>query len=223
MPIRINLLAEAQAAEEMRRKDPVKRAMWVGALLVLVMLVWSSSLQLKSMLARGELSRIEGELSTRSNDFRTVLEQQQQLNEVNMKLQSLASLATNRMLFGNMLDALQHSVVQDVQLVRMRADQNYVIADALKPKTNTAGKITPGRPATATEKITVTLEARDTAPVPGDQVNKYRGAIAEYAYFKQAMTTNEVRLANMSAPQKGLDGKPFVLFTLECKYPEVTR
>ena len=35
MPIRINLLAEAQAAEEMRRRDPVKRALW-GASIVVV-------------------------------------------------------------------------------------------------------------------------------------------------------------------------------------------
>jgi len=42
MPIRLNLLAEAQAAEEARRRDPVKRAIWIGALLVSVVLVWSS-------------------------------------------------------------------------------------------------------------------------------------------------------------------------------------
>jgi len=51
MPIRLNLLAEAQAIEEMRRHNPVKRAIWVGALLVCLMLVWSSSLQLKAMMA----------------------------------------------------------------------------------------------------------------------------------------------------------------------------
>ena len=32
MPIRINLLAEAKAAEELRRHDPVKRVIFVGAL-----------------------------------------------------------------------------------------------------------------------------------------------------------------------------------------------
>ena len=31
MPIRLNLLAEAQEAEEMRRQDPVKRALLVGS------------------------------------------------------------------------------------------------------------------------------------------------------------------------------------------------
>jgi hypothetical protein len=52
MPIRINLLAEAKAAEELRRHDPVKRVIFVGALAVALTLVWSSSLQLETMLAK---------------------------------------------------------------------------------------------------------------------------------------------------------------------------
>jgi hypothetical protein len=35
--------------------------------------------------------------------------------------------------------------------------------------------------------------------------------------------TNEVRLASLSPPQAVGDGKSFVLFTLECRYPEKTR
>ena len=60
MPIRLNLLAEAQAAEELRRRDPVKRAIWIGALILAAMLVWSSSRQLQVMLASSELNRLEG-------------------------------------------------------------------------------------------------------------------------------------------------------------------
>ena len=33
MPIRLNLLAEAQAAEDLRRRDPVKRALWLARLM----------------------------------------------------------------------------------------------------------------------------------------------------------------------------------------------
>ena len=45
MPIRINLLAEAQAAEELRRKNPVKRGIWIGGFLVLVVILWIAKLQ----------------------------------------------------------------------------------------------------------------------------------------------------------------------------------
>ena len=47
MPIRINLLAEQQAAEELRRRDPVKRAIWVAGFFVVVVVVWSGYLQFK--------------------------------------------------------------------------------------------------------------------------------------------------------------------------------
>jgi len=56
MAIRLNLLAETQAAEELRRKDPVKRVGWIGALLIAIMLVWSSSLQLKAKLVNSQVA-----------------------------------------------------------------------------------------------------------------------------------------------------------------------
>jgi len=40
MPIRINLLAEARALEELRRKDPVKRVAVVGILLFLLLIAF---------------------------------------------------------------------------------------------------------------------------------------------------------------------------------------
>jgi hypothetical protein len=224
MPIRINLLAEAQAAEELRRRDPVKRTALIVAGLVIVTLAWSGSLQTKALFARSELNRIERQISTRSNDFRAALEQQQQLDDTRKRLTALVSLSTNRLLYGDVLNAFQKSVVPDVQVVRLKAEQVYFYREAVKARTNkTSGKITAPKPATSTEKILLTVDARDTGAVPGDQVNKYRGALIAADYFKQALQTNEVRLANLSAPQLGPDGKAFVLFSLECKYPEKTR
>ena len=49
MPIRINLRAEAQAAVELRRKDPVKRAIVLGAACVAVMVVVSLAIQSQVM------------------------------------------------------------------------------------------------------------------------------------------------------------------------------
>jgi hypothetical protein len=40
MPIRINLLAEEQYLAEMRRKDPVKRAAYLGGFLAVLALGW---------------------------------------------------------------------------------------------------------------------------------------------------------------------------------------
>ena len=223
MPIRINLLAEAQAMEDQRRRDPVKRAVWVGVGLLAVMLVWISELQLKSLIARGELSRVAGQLNSRTNEFQQVLTNQRKLMEANHRLTVLQQMSTNRLLHGTLLNALQQTTLDEVQLMRLKTDETYVYNEELKPKTNTADRVTAGRPASVTEKITVTLEARDAAPNPGDQVNKFKQAISQNGYFQTVLgSSNEVRLANLSPPQT-FEGKPFVLFTLECRFPEKTR
>jgi len=223
MPIRINLLAEAQAIEELRRRDPVKRAIWVGVALVVLMLAWSSELQLKSLIARGELNRVAAQLNNRTNDFQQVMTNQRKLAESNRKLALIQQMSTNRMLHGTLLSALQQTTLDDVQLMRLKTDETYIYNEEIKTKTNAANDhIIPGRPASVTEKITVTLEARDSAPNPGDQVNRFKQAINHSSYFQTMLGSNEVRLTNLSPPQT-LDGKPYVLFTLECRYPEKTR
>jgi hypothetical protein len=223
MPLRINLLAEAQAQEDLRRRDPVKRAIWCAAALVFVMLAWSSELQLKSLIARGELNRVAAQLNTRTNEFQQVLTNQRKLHEANRKLSLLQQMATNRMLHGTLLNALQQTTLDDVQLMRLKTDETYVYNEEVKAKTNSNDRVIPGRPASVTEKITVTLEAKDSNVNPGDQVNKFKQAINQTPYFQTMMgKSNEVRLTNLSPPQS-LEGKAFVLFQLECRFPEKTR
>src|SRR5512133_552686 len=72
MPIRINLLAEQQAAEEARRRDPVKRALWVGGGLVALMVVWIVLLQLRLASAKAELNRYESKLQTVEEDSKEI-------------------------------------------------------------------------------------------------------------------------------------------------------
>jgi hypothetical protein len=222
MPIRINLLAEAHAIEDLRRRDPVKRAIWIGICLVLLVLAWSSSLQLKAMIAKGELSRVAAQVSTRANEYQQVLANQRKLAEMNQKLAALEQLATNRLLKGTLLNAMQHATIDDVQLMRLRTEEAYTYNEEIKPKTNSNDRLIPGKPASVTERILVTLDAKDSSANPGDQVNKLKQAVNDAPYF-QAMLgkTNQVRLANLSPPQMG--EKPFVLFSLECRFPEKTR
>ena len=223
MPIRINLLAEAKTIEELRRRDPVKRAIFVGLALLVLVLAWSSSLQLKAMISKGELNRVASQVGTRTNEFQQVLANQRKLAEVNRRLNLLQQMATNRMLHGTLLSSLQQTTLDDVQLMRLKTEEVYVYNEEIKPKTNANNHLVPGRPASVTEKIDVTLEAKDSAPNPGDQVNKFKQAISQAPYFQATLgKTNEVRLTNLSPPQT-TDSKPFVLFTLECRYPEKTR
>ncbi len=223
MPIRINLLAEAQALETLRRRDPVKRSIWAAAILVSVMVVWSIALQAKAMKVKSDLNHLQSQINARTSEYQAVLKSQHNLADVNHRLTALHKLAANRLLYGNLLDALQHTTIDEVQLIRFRTDQSYQFTDEFKGKTNDDGRITPPRPATSTEKIVLFLDARDSGANPGDQVNKFKKTISDYPYFRNYLgKTNEARLTTLSPPSV-IEGKPCVQFTLECRFPERTR
>ena len=226
MPIRINLLAEEQAAEEIRRRDPVKRFIWFAVLLVVLMLVWSSYLQVRITLAHSDVTRIEAQVTSRTKDFQQVLDNQKKTAEINSRLQALRQLSGNRFLNGTLLNALQRTTVDDVQLIRLKVDQFYTMFEGTKTRTNEeSGLVIPGKPPSATEKIVVNLEGIDASPNPGDQVSRFKSVLATNAYFRDTLVkTNAVSLKSLSPPQVApLTGKPCVMFTLECRYPEKVR
>jgi hypothetical protein len=225
MPIHLNLLAEAQAAEEERRRDPVKRAAWVAALIVVLILVWSSSLQLKAILVHSDVSRLEGQIASHTNEYRGILEDQNRAVDIRSRLAALESLSTNRLLNGTLLNALQLTTVDDVQLLRLRVDQTYACVEGTKTRTNDSNVIIPGRPPTSTEKTVLTLEGADSSANPGDPLNKYKSALAANRDLKAVLVkTNGINLKNLTPPQiSPLTGKRSVIFTLECRYPEKTR
>jgi len=222
MPIRINLLAEAKIKEEMRRRDPVKRAIFFGAFLVVFALVWSSSLQLEVMISKKDLSRVQAEIMTRTNEFQSVLVSQKQLTSVNERLAALQKLSASRFLHGNYLNALQMATMDGVQMTRIRLEQNYDVNPAVPNKT-VNGRVVIGSPGTSTEKIVLTLDVKDTSANPGDAVEKFKERIASQAYFKTVLSpTNGVKLISLSPPQSA-DGRPYVLFNLECNFIGKTR
>jgi hypothetical protein len=223
MPIRINLLAEAQIAEDLRRRDPVKLAIYLGAFLIVLALVWSSSLQLEAMIAKKDLAQIQTEITTHTNDYQRVVASQIKIAGARKKLAALQQLTASRFLQGSLLNALQQVTVGGVQLTRIRVDQSYFNMEGTPDQTNNS-HVTLGRPGTTTEKIHVALDARDSSANPGDQVNKFKDAVAGQSFFKTMLNkTNGVQLIGLSPPQNGSDGKPYVLFTLECTFPEQTR
>lgn len=224
MPIRLNLLAEAQAAEDLRRRDPVKRAIWLGCLLIAGMLVWSGSVYVSTMIAKSELGNVEAAIGTRTNDYNQAVKNQSRNTEIRRKLAALRELGTNRFLNGNLMDALQKVTLDDVQLMRLKVEQSYLITEEVKGKTNSEGRLVGAKAASVKETIKVVLDARDGSPNPGDQVNKFKDAIATNAYFQGVLSkTNGVRLSFVGSPSALPDSKPFVLFTVECLYPERTR
>ena len=218
MPIQINLLAESQAAEEVRRRDPVKRAIWVAVCVVVLVLVWSSYLQVNIMSNNGKLSALENKLNTKTNEYAKVLENQRKLFEINGKLASLNQMAAGRYLEANLLNAFMHAPAENIQINHLRTEQGYEIAQEVKPMGST-----PGRPGSSTQHIKLFIDARDASTSPGIvQVNKFKDTLARMGYFEgEKIGTNAITLKNISSLNFDNDSqKAFVTFSLECQYPE---
>lgn len=223
MPIRINLLAESQLEEELRRRDPIKRALWVGALVVALVLLWSAYLQFRVFMAHGQLAAIEDQLGVRSKQFDQVTQKEHQLGDINGKLIALQYYSTNRFLWGSVLNALEQSIVNDVQLISFHGEQNYIVTEEVKAKTNENGKIIVfPKPGGTTQKIKMEFDAKDASPTPGDQVGKYKQALSDCSLFQSLLgKTNEITLRNISPPSlDGENGKTVVQFILDCRLPD---
>lgn len=226
MPIRINLLADAQAAEELRRKDPVKRAILVGSVMVAGVLTWGSTLQFHIMTSKGQLKNLESNWSSIEKNYQEAVESKRRSIEVEGKLAALHQLKTNRFLWGTALNAFQQTVsgVDEIQVVRLKTEQAYAQSEDVKNKT-VDGKVVASKQSLSTEKISLMIDAVDSSSPPGSQVSRFKEGITSVPWLQSALQkTNGVLLTSLSAPQVGAIGRnPYVLFTLQCYFPEKTR
>lgn len=224
MPIRLNLYAEEQALELQRRRDPVKRAILVGVVLVAAMLAWSSTLVFKQMGARSELSTVDGTINAKTNEFAKVTNEEKRLADGKARLHALDILTTNRFLNGNLLDVLQRTIVDKVQVTQLKINQTYVLTEEVKPKDDeNGGPKRAGKPATVTEKISLLFNATDTSP-NGEAATHFQNALSAAPYFQKLLAkTNGFRLTSIGAPQVDGSGQAFTTFTLEASLPDKTR
>src|SRR5204862_413559 len=215
--------------------DPVKRATWVGALLVGALAVWSGYLQVRLMAATSEANRYESEWRKLESAYKKVTADMEAAAESERKWSALQTLATNRFLWANPLNALQFAMVtvDDVQITALKTSQSYAITEAVKPTTNsTSGIVSRGKPGTSKEKVAFNLDGKDTSKEAKDSakdsakrstdgVFKLQEAINNYPYFK----TNQVRTQLITRPpdQIGPNNQRFSTFTLGCEFPEITR
>jgi len=221
MPIRLNLFAEDQALEALRRRDPVKRTIVVGVIFVVGMLGWASILMFKIMAAKNEVSIVDGRIKAQTNAYMSIVNSEKKLADSKNKLQALHVLAANRFLNGNLLDTLQRSVVDNVQVTRLKVNQSYVFSEEVKPK-DEEDKRTP-KPATVTERISFAVDATDSS-MNGEGATHFQNVLSANPYFLKTLArTNGFRLKSIGAPQVDASGKSFSTFTLEANLPEKTR
>jgi hypothetical protein len=125
MPIRINLLAEQQAAEEARRRDPVKRALWVAGGLLALMLLWAGLLQLKLASAKGSLAGYEAKLQSVEENSKEARLNWSTASQLESRIANLQRYSTNRFFSADLLDALQQVALDDVRIIQLQTAHAY--------------------------------------------------------------------------------------------------
>ncbi|MBI2924437.1 MAG: hypothetical protein HYY24_01900 [Verrucomicrobia bacterium] len=225
MPVRVNLLAEALEQAEERRRDPVKRAIWLGGFLVALALLWFLSLLFNSWQASAELAQKQARWQSLEKDFAAVTQNQHQRTEIDRKLLALHELATNRFLVARPLHALQSATRDSIQVSKLRLNFAFAQLPETKTITNADKTITPGKLARASEKITLTIEAKDFGAPLDNEVSKFKDAIAATSFFRsQLKSPDDIRMTGLvRQTDPSNPAKTHVSFTLECKFPEQVR
>ncbi|HTB84826.1 MAG TPA: hypothetical protein VK742_14310, partial [Candidatus Sulfotelmatobacter sp.] len=177
-----------------------------------------------TLLEKRDLSGLDAEIQYKNNTYSEALSNQKKAQEADKRIEALSKLNYVRFLQGNLMEAFQKIYVPNVQLTRIRIDQSAALSAAGSPTTNSQGVVLPGRPGSTVMRLTMVLDAKDSSPNPGDQIGKFKDALVNQDYFKGLLDhTNGVHLSNTSSPMAGADGKPYVLFTLECKFNDQQR
>ncbi len=227
MPIRINLLAEAQSAEDLRRRDPVKRGIWIGSFLVALTLLWCAKLQFDIWHEGVTRTRLEKDWALKEPKYKALVAMQEKSIRLESMDSNLDRYATNRFLWANALNAVQHSIVDDIQITRIRGEQSFEMTNPENATNNTAnGPVVIHKPGVATEKIRIVLDARDFNN-QNQTWTKFKEALAKNEYFKLHLKRGEsfVLDGTQSAPQRD-PADPlheYVTFSLVSKLPEVKR
>ena len=225
MPIRLNLLAEARAAEEMKRRDPVKLAAWIAGFVIFLVLLWASTVYFQVIMAGSTLQAQQNRWKGMEKNFVAVTDNTKKLGDLQKKLSSLYRFSTNRFLWGSVLNAFQEATVDKIQVDRFKTTQTYLQFAATVALT-IAGKTTPAKPPASVEKISFSIDAKDYSDPSDRNFNKFKEKLAEAPYLKRFFTKPEsIRLANLLPPGVSAleSARSFQSFLIECEFPETKR
>lgn len=220
MPIRINLLAEAQAAEEMRRKDPVKRAIWIGGFFVCIVLLWILKLQFDIFFEQKDFQTKADRWESIKSKYGAVTNNMIQIGQIDQKLAALDRLTTNRFLWAPVMNALQKTMVDNVQVTSLRSEQLY----SKEPDHDVgSGSSHVHIPGAVVEKISLYIDGKDDNPEAQDY-NKFKESLCNSDFFVKALGRSDGFILDGTLSTPAADpadpSKQFVNFSLASHFPE---
>jgi len=229
MPIRINLLAEVQAAEELRRQDPVKRAI-IGAVVLVVlvlgyagMLVYQGIQKKNDLVARQQVwdgLRPKHEAIKRNDTLKV---------ETDKNVEKVFAYSTNRWFWAPVLNALAqvstNSFTTNIQVVKLHTEQVFAEAPEIKAGTNAVTKaLIKYRPPGMIEINRIIITAKDFGRDTDANYNRLKIVLAEFPFIKAELEPGgSVKVLDwtrgaVDPMQPGSKG--YMNFVLQCQFGE---
>jgi len=216
MPIRINLLAEERAADDLRRKDPLKRAIVIASAVVGVVILLTAYNTVRVRASTKDAGEIQAAYTQLEEKELTLKKMRAHTGSREKNLFALHRLATNRFLWAPVLNELQYCNLDGIQVTLNQTRQNYAHTEGviLPPDANK-----PNIPPKATEAISFRIEAQDR----GDVYERFVAEIGKR--FEGKFKANRGHYLDLlSGPIASSDGKEsYRQIAVECVYPETIR
>lgn len=215
MPIKINLLAEEQVAEELRRKDPLKRAIVIAAGVVALVIIYAGMSIVRTKGVASEAERAEKAYDDIKGKEFELKDLRALAGKYERNLSLLHRLTTNRFLLAPVLNELQYCMLDGVRLTQFQMVQTYSYVEAIKAREDIGQKAVPPK---SIEHKLFRMEAQDTE----EKFNEFMAKISQ-RFEGQLRKREGVSLQSRSDPIVKGGEKPFRAIVIECRYPDITR
>lgn len=231
--VRINLLAEAREAAEMRRSDPVRRAAYVAVAAVVAVLLWAGCIGWQTWTVRKDARQLENRLQSLQSGSNKSLQDAREAAELQSTLDNLVRQGSTRFLYAPVLDALQHLDVEGIQLQRVQLERS--ILEETPPKSAAPAPRAPasggGRTTEATkpakpkpiikERVVLTIVGRNY--LDSGNLSRLANAISQSPFFRERLRAEQgVLLKGLQSRQvdPSNSDRTFEFFTIECTFTD---
>jgi hypothetical protein len=146
-----------------------------------------------------------------------------QIGDMERKLAALDRLTTNRFLWAPVMNALQQTMVDDVQVTALRGEQSYLKEEGHDVGSGSTQRHIPGA---IVEKVSLFIDGKDDNPKDQDY-NKFKESLCNFDFFVKALGRKDGFILDGTLSTPAVDpadpSKQFVTFSLASHFPEVRR
>ncbi len=218
----LDLLSEQVEEAEWRRRDPVRRARWLGVTAAVALMLWAGWLVFRIWSTEALARETEEKMQSLQGGPNRLMADSRVVNELDHLSSELHTQSEQRFLFANVLNALQFLNLPDIQLYRLEIER--VINRIEPPRTRASRAGTAAAPKEKT-KVTEYFVVRIQGKNYGDQsqINRLIETLeSQHEFSRWRDATRPVLLTEIADRQvdPSNPARVFTRFGVECRFKE---